>query len=70
MATHESHERFHEDCGECVHEWNEQSAYYGALYRAEAPYRESIALAREEIDSQRTGDLDAHELALIQRRLK
>lgn len=69
-VTHQDHERIHADCPECDAEADRQAIYYGALFRAEAPYRESVALAREAIGSDRTGDLDADEMAAIQRELK
>jgi hypothetical protein len=71
MTEHDSHERYHlEECAACDAEFERQKAYHGALYRAEAPYRESVALAREAIGSDRAGDLDADEMAAIQRTLK
>jgi len=70
--NHENHEeRYHlDECSECRDEFDREAAWHGARFRAEAPYREGIALAREEIDSNRTGDLDADEMASIQRLLK
>lgn len=68
--SHEDHERYRADCGKCQADLDAQAIYYGALYHAEAPYRESVGLAREAIDSQRSGDLDRDEMAATQRILK
>jgi hypothetical protein len=48
--THEDHEHYHDDCAGC--RANMEAAYreHFGSYLAERPLRESIALARDDLD--------------------
>jgi hypothetical protein len=50
LVTHQDHEHYHEDCAECRAETEAAYREHIGSYRAEASQRESIALARADLD--------------------
>lgn len=50
MPHDEHDERRDPECPECIAEYDAAAQFYGASYRAEAQRRESLALARADLD--------------------
>lgn len=68
MAKHESHEEFHDDCAECQSEMEASYREHLGSYKAERQQRESIAIAREDLDMPNADERELMEA--IQWRLK
>jgi len=67
--THDDHEHFHSDCEGCQAEMDESHREHYSAYRAERELRQSLALARADLDM--AGIDEWPELMdAIQRRLK
>jgi hypothetical protein len=71
MSDHDNHDEEPDpDCANCEQEMRQEMAYWHGQWQAEAPIRESVALARADIGSSETGELTQDEMADVQRRLK
>jgi hypothetical protein len=63
--THDDHERFHDDCSGCRAEMDESYREAMGSYRAERQQRESLAIAREDLDMPYEDERDVMDAVLV-----